>query len=126
MEKDFVASEVIGQGLAYTIMGICIVFLILIIIMFVIKAMALISAAPETKKSQAAPAVTGASAPAAQASQPPAEAQEDELELIAVITAAVAASLDTSPADIYVKSYKRVDGGAWNKAGRREVLQNRF
>lgn len=113
MEKDFIVSELIGQGLAYTIMGICIVFLILIIIMFVIKAMALFSA-PEKKTE------TIAAEPALVEAVP----ETDDLELVAVITAAIAASLNTSTASIRVKSYKKV--GAWNNAGRREVLENRF
>ena len=113
MEKDFVTSELLAQGAAYTVMGICIVFLILIIIMFVIKAMALFSKTP-------APAETKVDVPAA------VEAAEetDDLELVAVITAAIAASMGTSASSIIVKSYKKV--GAWNKAGRREVLENRF
>ena len=114
MEKDFVVSELLAQGAAYTVMGICIVFLILIIIMFVIKAMALFSA----EKTTAAP-----TAPAAEIAEE-AEPETDDLKLVAVITAAIAASLGTSASSIIVKSYKKV--GAWNKAGRREVLENRF
>ena len=114
---NFEPAELIGQGIAYTVMGICIVFLILIIIMFVIKAMALFSA-PEKK-------VEEASAPVAETVAEP-EPEEDSLELIAVITAAVAAAMGTSTASIQVRSYKKLDGGAWNKAGRREVLENRF
>ncbi len=116
MQRDFIPSELIAEGLAYTVMGICIVFLILIIIMFVIKAMALISS-PEKKETAPAPA------PAAVMEEP---VQEDSLGLIAVITAAVAASMGKSASSIQVKSYKKIDGGAWNKAGRREVLENRF
>ena len=111
---DFEPAELIGEGLAYTVMGICIVFLILIIIMFVIKAMALFST--ENRPEEAA-----APAPAAA----PAE-QEDSLELIAVLTAAVAAAMDTPASSIQIRSYKKLDGAAWNKAGRREALDNRF
>lgn len=117
MQKDFIPSELIAEGLAYTVMGICIVFLILIIIMLVIKAMAFMS--DSEKKKEAAPAPVSAM-------QPQSAPAEDSLELIAVITAAVAASMGTSAASIRVKSYKKLDGGAWNKAGRREVLENRF
>ena len=113
MEKDFVVSELLAQGAAYTVMGICIVFLILIIIMFVIKAMALFSKEPAAANAPAqAPAVVEAAE------------ETDDLELVAVITAAIAASMGTSASSIIVKSYKKV--GAWNKAGRREVLENRF
>ena len=66
-----------------------------------------------------------APAPAAPVEAAP-EPEEDSLELIAVITAAVAAAMGTSAASIQVRSYKKLDGGAWNRAGRREVLENRF
>ena len=114
MEKDFVVSDLLAQGAVYTVMGICIVFLILIIIMFVIKAMALFSKAPAPVAE--APVEAPAAIEAAE--------ETDDLELVAVITAAIAASMGTSASSIIVKSYKKV--GAWNKAGRREVLENRF
>lgn len=111
MEKDFVVSELIGQGIAYTIMGMCVVFFILIIIMFVIKAMALFSGTEEKKVE-------------APSEAPPTQAETDDFELIAVITAAVAASLNTSSACVRVKSYKKI--GAWSNAAKREVMENRF
>ncbi len=112
---DFEPAELIGEGIAYTIMGICIVFLILIIIMFVIKAMALFSA--EKTPQEPAPAAPVEAAP---------EPEEDSLELIAVITAAVAAAIGAGTSSIQVRSYKKLDGEAWNKAGRRDALDNRF
>ncbi len=114
---DFVPAELIGEGLAYTVMGLCIVFLILIIIMFVIKAMALFSV--EKPAEEAAAVAPGETAPAP-------EPEEDSLELIAAITAAVAAAMGTSASSVQIRSYKKLDGGAWNRAGRREVLDNRF
>lgn len=112
MEKDFVVSELIGQGIAYTIMGMCVVFFILIIIMFVIKAMALFSGTEEKKVEEPLETV------------PAVQAETDDFELIAVITAAVAASLNTSTACVRVKSYKKI--GAWSNAAKREVMENRF
>lgn len=41
--KEFSASDLILEGLAYTVMGMLVVFAVLIIIMLVIKAMALFS-----------------------------------------------------------------------------------
>lgn len=114
MEKNFEVSALLAQGAVYTVMGICIVFLILVIIMFVIKAMALFSKQP------AAPAAP--TAPAAAEEAPAAE--EDDGELVAVITAAIAASLNTSASSLVVKSYKKA--ASWNGAGRREALENRF
>lgn len=114
MEKDFVVSELLGQGVAYTVMGICIVFLILIIIMFVIKAMALFSAekAPAPEPAPAAPEAAEV------------ESAADEGELVAVITAAVAACMGADASSIVVKSYKKA--ASWNRAGRREAIENRF
>ena len=114
-------SDLIGAGLAYTVMGILIVFLILVIIMMVIKAMALFSGEKKVKKPvveapvQSAPETVSETAP-----------ETDDLELVAVITAAIAAMTGESTSDFVVRSYKKVPGRAWNKAGRIEVLDNRF
>ena len=118
-------SDLIGAGLAYTVMGILIVFLILVIIMLVIKAMALLSGEKKAKNKQTSIAE---SAPVQETPEKaaPAAAETDELELVAVITAAIAAMTGESTSDFVVRSYKKVPGSAWNKAGRREVLDNRL
>ena len=48
--------------------------------------------------------------------------------LIIVLTAAVAASLNTSTYNLRIKSYRRTDNKmpAWNKAGVTETINNRF
>ncbi len=119
------ASDLIGAGLAYTVMGILIVFLILVIIMMVIKAMALFSGEKKPKNKQAS---LVESAPVQKATETVAETapETDDLELVAVITAAIAAMTGESTSDFVVRSYKKVNGNAWNKAGRMEVLDNRF
>ena len=115
-------KELILEGLAYTVMGILIVFMILVIIMLVIKAMAFFSAekkAPAEKKP----------APVAEKVEPKVEQpkKQDDSELIAVITAAVAAAMGSnSTSGFVVRSYRRVSGDAWNKAGRMEILENRL
>ena len=114
-------AELIMEGLAYTVMGILVVFMILVIIMLVIKAMALFSGNNEkevnaSKKAEAAPA------PAAVA----AVKKEDDSEIVAVITAAIASMLGESATGFRIRSYRKVAGGEWNKAGRREALDNRF
>ena len=113
-------KDLIMAGLAYTVMGILIVFAILVIIMLVIKAMALFSGEEKPKAVQV---------PVQTPSQPvPAVVEEkaDDSELIAAITAAIAVFTEQSTSDFVVRSYKKVSGGAWNKAGRREMLENRF
>ena len=113
-------NDLIMTGLAYTVMGMLVVFMILIIIMFCIKAMALFSGEKkentESKKAEAAPAPAAAAA----------VKKEDDSEIIAVITAAIAAMTGESATGFRIRSYKRVQGGEWNKAGRREMLDNRF
>lgn len=53
--------------------------------------------------------------------------EEDEEELIAVLTAAVAASLNTSTYNLRIKSFRRTNAvsPAWNNAGRNELLEGR-
>ena len=118
-------SDLIGAGLAYTVMGILIVFLILVVIMMVIKAMALLSGEKKSKNKQASLAQ---SAPVQKKAEtvPETTPETDDLELVAVITAAIAAMTGESTSDFVVRSYKKVSGNAWNKAGRREVIDNRL
>ena len=113
-------NELILEGLAYTVMGILVVFMILVIIMMVIKAMALLSGESKPKKvaqdvkvvPQEAPVVTPVAT--------------DDGELIAVITAAIAAAMGGNTSGFVVRSYKTVSGNAWNKAGRMDILENRL
>ena len=114
-------NDLIMTGLAYTVMGMIVVFMILIIIMFCIKAMALFSGekkekTQESKKAEAAPAPAAAAA----------VKTEDDSEIVAVITAAIASMMGESATGFRIRSYRRVQDDEWNKAGRREVLDNRF
>lgn len=54
--------------------------------------------------------------------------QEDDEELIAVITAAIAASLNRSTHTVVVKSVRRTDnkGSIWNLAGRYDYISNKL
>ena len=117
------AKDLIMGGLAYTVMGILIVFLILIIIMAVIKAMAVISGERKPKK-QASPAKANTQAEVK--TEPVAEKKQDESELIAVITAAIASMMGQTASGLVVRSYKKIDGDVWNKAGRMDILDNRL
>ncbi len=112
-------NELVIQGLVYTAMGIIIVFMILVIIMLVIKAMALFSTERKPKAVEVTPAFEPQRAAVT-------EEKQDDSEIIAAITAAIAVVTEQSASDFVVRSYKKVSGGAWNKAGRREMLENRF
>lgn len=109
-------NELIMEGLAYTVMGIAIVFMILVIIMLVIKAMALFSSDNSNK---------GKKEEAVKAEEVPAE-KKDNNAIIAIITAAIAAILGKSATGFRIRSYRKIQDGEWNKAGRREVLDNRI
>ena len=111
-------KEIIYEGLTYTVMGICVVFLVLVIIMLVIKAMELIAVEKKHEEKVAEKVVLPVVEQAPKAA--------DDTELIAVITAAVAAAMGTKANGLVIRSYKKISGGAWNNAGRREVLDNRF
>ena len=119
----FDMKELILEGLVYTIMGIVIVFAMLVVIMLVIKAMQFVSGekAP-AKKETPAPVKEEASAPVI--TQSP--SNDNNEELIAVITAAIAAAMGKSSSGLVIKSYKKISGSEWNKIGRREALENRF
>lgn len=110
-------KELIMEGLAYTVMGICIVFMILVIIMLVIKAMALFGGSDKGKKE---------SAPVAKEEAAPSPEKKNDNAIVAIITAAIAAILGKSATGFRIRSYRKIQGGEWNKAGRREVLDNRI
>lgn len=112
-------GEIISYGVVITIEGILVVFTILILIMLTIYAMGLFSGEKKSKK--AVEPVKTEVAPA----KPAGDSTVDEGELIAVLTAAVAACMGTSTASVNIRSYKKVSS-AWANAGKREILDNRF
>ena len=125
LDTTWGATDLIMAGLAYTVMGILIVFLILVVIMMVIKAMALFSGEKKPKKANVKNETKVESTPveAPKAAEAP---ETDDSELVAVITAAIAAMMNESASGFVVRSYKKVPGSAWNKAGRREILDNKL
>ena len=118
-------GEALGEGLKVTGVGLSIVFGVLVILMIVLILFKVIFYKDPSKKAvPAAPAAPAAPAPV----QTAAKDDMDEDELIAVLTAAVAASLNTSTYKLQIKSYRRIDSKkpAWNKAGVRETINSRF
>lgn len=107
--------ENITQGAVIAVIGICTVFVVLAILWGVLELMRIVFTAK--KKTAAAPAA------AAAASAPAPVVEEDDSELIAVLTAAIAASLNQSTYNLKIKSYRRVDSvPLWNKTARRDNL----
>lgn len=115
-------SEALSEGLLVTFVGLVIVFAVLIILMLVMMAMKAIFY-KEEKPSQTVQAPVPVAEPVQTVSAP-----ADDSELIAVITAAIAASLNTSTYNLKIKSYKRVGNTSpsWNRAGLSEVIESRF
>lgn len=117
-------GEALTTGLQTTVVGLTIVFSVLIILMLVLMLMKKIF----YKEPKKAELVKAKEAPAPVEVKAVKETEEDEEELIAVLTAAVAASLNTSTYNLRIKSYRRVnnEAPAWNRAGLRETINNRF
>lgn len=112
-------ADALSIGLSTTIVGLSTVFLVLIVLMLVVMAMKYIFAEKHKKAKKnemtVEPVIT-------------AEPEKNEEELIAVLTAAVAASLNTSTYNLKIKSYRRIasNNNAWQKAGLNESIGNRY
>ena len=121
--KGVELAEALGIGGMVTVVGLAIVFGVLVILMLVLMLFKVIfykepkKAPKQEKKPQE---TQKAPAPA-----PVAVEQTDDAELIAVLTAAVAASLNTSTYNLRIKSYRRVDGSAWTRSGIRDNTINK-
>ena len=112
-------SEALSVGGLTTFLGLAIVFSVLLILMAVLCLFKVIfyKDPAKTKKVEIAPAPVKEEV-----------VEEDDDELIAVLTAAVAASLNTSTYNLNIKSYRRIkdERPSWNKEGLREVINSRF
>lgn len=119
--KGVTMPEALSMGGETVVIGLSIVFGVLVILMLVLMLFGGIF----NKKPKAAAAAVAAQTPAPVIEEEP---EEDEEELIAVLTAAVAASLNTSTYNLQIKSYRRIRDTrpAWNRAGLRETIGNRF
>ena len=108
--KPLELSEAIGYGLQTALLGMGVIFVVLSILMIVLIAFKFIFyKQPKTEK-KAAPVKVEAPAPAPVAAPAPAPAEPaaaDDAELVAVITAAIAAMMDAPQTSFRVVSFKR-------------------
>ena len=120
--KGISLGEAFGMGGETVVIGLGIVFGVLLILMIVLYLFGVIF--DKRPKTAAAPVQDTVPEPEVQAEA----IEEDEEELIAVLTAAIAASLNTSTYNLQIKSYRRVPTKrpAWNNAGLRETIGNRL
>ena len=112
-------SEALSVGGLTTFLGLAIVFGVLLILMAVLCLFKVIFYKDPAKVKKTEVVVE----PVVEA-----EVETDDDELIAVLTAAVAASLNTSTYNLQIKSYRRIkdERPSWNKEGLREVINSRF
>ena len=115
-------GEALSTGGITTLVGLSIVFAVLIVLMIVLMLFKVIFYKDPKKKAADPAPVVVQETPAVK------DEEVDESELIAVLTAAVAASLNTSTYNLKIKSYRRTDNKmpAWNKAGVTETINSRF
>lgn len=121
-----ISMDTILSGGVVSVIGLGTVFAVLAILWGVLELMRVIFA-PKTEsapKEESAPTPTPAPAPVVSEPAKAADAADDE-ELIAVLTAAIAASLNTSTYKLNIKSYRQINNGTpvWNAVSRRENLQ---
>ena len=111
---EYTTAEKMSKALMNTVMGMGTVFLVLIFICLIISCFKFINVFGSKGKTAPVPAAPVAAAPA-----PVAEAEEglaDDLELVAVITAAIAAATGSSSDGLVVRSIKRKAGAKWKRA----------
>jgi len=108
------------------LLGMGIVFSVLIILWAMLELFRVIFY-EMPKKRVAGPTAPAAPAPAPAASAPAAQVkkQEDDSELIAILTAAVAAAMGTSAGGLRIRSFRRVgrSDSAWSAASRKEQME---
>lgn len=118
-------GEALSMGGLVTGLGLLIVFAVLIILMLVLCLFKVIFYKDPNKNAK--PEITPVAEEKAETVPVQAQTADDE-ELIAVLTAAVAASLNTSTYNLRIKSYRRINNNvpAWNKAGVNETISNKI
>lgn len=116
-EPEYTMGENMAKAFMNMIMGMGTVFVVLIFISWLISCFKYIN---EFEKKSKKKAETPAPAPApVQAAPVQEENLTDDLELVAVITAAIAAAQGAAPASangLVVRSIRRVPGSKWKKA----------
>lgn len=103
-EKDLTLGEILKKAGINTLLGMGTVFLVLILISLIIYCLGFVS-----KVEKPVPVATPAPVPAPVLPEPEEEDVTDDLELVAVISAAIATAEGTSADGFVVRSIKRVN-----------------
>lgn len=118
------ALDKLGFGLGVTLLCMSIVFVILVLLSYVIRLQRVIVEKIDGLKTQNAVPQKTEKAVAPQV----AAVQEESEELIAVISAAIAAVLGRPVSNIKVRSIRRLEPAtpSWSAAGRQDQINTRF
>ncbi|MBE7035657.1 MAG: hypothetical protein E7402_06065 [Ruminococcaceae bacterium] len=110
--------DILTHGAVIAVIGLLTVFVVLAILWSVLELMRVVFAGKGKKPA----AKTEAPAPAPVPAVSAAPVQESDDELIAVLTAAVAACLDAPKNGLRIRSYRRIESTApvWNLTARRD------
>lgn len=111
--------NVLGEGLLYTIIGFSIVLLVLILITCVLYIFsAVVNAGAKKSEPKEIKPPAPEPEPAVIEEPEPVYSEADDTELVAVITAAIAASLNTSSDKLVVRSIRKVNN--WKRESIRQ------
>lgn len=114
MDPIYSKGEIAEKAALNTLIGMGSVFAVLILLAFIISLFRYVSVFENRGKKKAETEKTAAPIPAAAA--PVEAAPADDLQLIAVITAAIAVAEGTSADGFVVRSIKRRSNNKWKKA----------
>lgn len=112
---EYTTGEKLAKAGMNTLMGMGTVFLVLIFISLIISCFKFINVF-ENRAKKAASVPAAAPVPAVPSAAVEEEDLTDDLELVAVITAAIAAFDNTSADGLVVRSIKRAPGAKWKRA----------
>ena len=111
MNETMSLGEIFSKAAMNTLLGMGTVFAVLILISFIISLFKYIG--PKKVEKAASAVKTAEPAPVEEVAE---EDETDEYELIAVITAAIAAATGSSTSEFVVKSIKRARNSKWRRA----------
>jgi glutaconyl-CoA/methylmalonyl-CoA decarboxylase subunit delta len=119
--KNLSFLEKMAGGLVVSCLGMGITFLALIILQFIIGLLARFAAPPSPKPlpKTVAGGITAVDEP---------DGQEEDEELVAIISAAIAMSLQPTGKKVIIRNIRRIKTPslAWSKAGILDQMNNRF
>ncbi|HHY77136.1 MAG TPA: OadG family protein [Clostridiales bacterium] len=119
-------SEIFGYGLIVTLVGVGMCFIVLIGLAYMLSGLKIISNRGAAEKKTEVVRTERVESPKEVATEN-IEATQDENELVAVISAALAAFMGREN-NLVVRSIRRVEGNApvWAKVGRQDQMYNRL